>query len=343
MLHSYAADPLAALGSVAMLAVVHAGGGDLTQAREYIHVARSSASALRPDDAAALRLAEASVALEQLDVQAATELMDAAADRLRTSVHWIPAAVLTGMIELAGGHPGRGLAHLDHAARARGAEGRTEAARRAFAPLRALLRLALGHPDSASAILERDAGSPTVLHIGRARAELMLGRHGAALQQLRALSSTVLSTREHANVIALESAALLRFSNERRVGDVVDHLGSLLQRSGLRLPLALLPEPDFDRVADALTAAGYADLLGAGRIRPLLPELGGAGVLSRRETAVLAALVEHPSHTAIAAQLNVSVNTVKSQLRSVYRKLGVSTRDEAIAVAIDRHLLVERE
>jgi LuxR family maltose regulon positive regulatory protein len=39
----------------------------------------------------------------------------------------------------------------------------------------------------------------------------------------------------------------------------------------------------------------------------------------------------------------VSVNTVKTQLRSIYRKLGVANRDEAIAVALDRHLLAERD
>jgi LuxR family maltose regulon positive regulatory protein len=95
-------------------------------------------------------------------------------------------------------------------------------------------------------------------------------------------------------------------------------------------------------VSDALSAAGYGDSLPSGGLAPLLPEVAEE-VLTRRETAVLGALLEHPSHAAIAAQLNVSVNTVKSQLRSIYRKLGVSTRDEAIAVALDRHLVVERE
>jgi LuxR family maltose regulon positive regulatory protein len=107
--------------------------------------------------------------------------------------------------------------------------------------------------------------------------------------------------------------------------------------------LALLPASDLARVSQALTTLGYEQGLALRRLRSLLPDAGPEIVLTRRETAVLATLFDHPSHTAIAAQLHVSVNTVKSQLQSVYRKLRVSTRDEAIAVALDRHLLVERD
>nr|NLD40610.1 response regulator transcription factor [Actinomycetales bacterium] len=41
----------------------------------------------------------------------------------------------------------------------------------------------------------------------------------------------------------------------------------------------------------------------------------------------------------IAKRLGVSVNTVKSQLRSSYRKLGVSSREEAVTAAIGLGLL----
>ena len=61
--------------------------------------------------------------------------------------------------------------------------------------------------------------------------------------------------------------------------------------------------------------------------------------LTPREQAVLAELTGDVPVEEIAARLWVSRNTVKSQLRSVYRKLGVSTRAEAVARARDAGLL----
>ncbi|MFB2599957.1 LuxR C-terminal-related transcriptional regulator [Herbiconiux sp. P17] len=41
----------------------------------------------------------------------------------------------------------------------------------------------------------------------------------------------------------------------------------------------------------------------------------------------------------MASALFVSINTVKSQLRSLYRKLGVASREEALVAAAERGLL----
>jgi DNA-binding CsgD family transcriptional regulator len=55
--------------------------------------------------------------------------------------------------------------------------------------------------------------------------------------------------------------------------------------------------------------------------------------LTRRERVVLANLAEDVTLEQIANRLFVTRNTVKSQVRSVYRKLGVSTRADAVAWA----------
>ena len=55
--------------------------------------------------------------------------------------------------------------------------------------------------------------------------------------------------------------------------------------------------------------------------------------LTRRERVILANLSEDATLEQIARRLYVTRNTVKTQVRSVYRKLGVSTRAEAIAKA----------
>ncbi|GIG36858.1 LuxR C-terminal-related transcriptional regulator [Cellulomonas pakistanensis] len=56
-------------------------------------------------------------------------------------------------------------------------------------------------------------------------------------------------------------------------------------------------------------------------------------LLSPRELVVLAELTSDDSLEDIARRQFVSRNTVKSQVRSIYRKIGASTRDEAVAWA----------
>ncbi|MBD8080056.1 LuxR C-terminal-related transcriptional regulator [Cellulosimicrobium arenosum] len=55
--------------------------------------------------------------------------------------------------------------------------------------------------------------------------------------------------------------------------------------------------------------------------------------LTRRERVVLSNLSEDVTLEQVATKLFVTRNTVKSQVRSLYRKLGVSTRAEAVAWA----------
>jgi DNA-binding NarL/FixJ family response regulator len=56
--------------------------------------------------------------------------------------------------------------------------------------------------------------------------------------------------------------------------------------------------------------------------------------LTQRESEVLALLVASHSNKAVAAKLVVSEDTVKTHIRSLYRKLGVGDRGGAIAVAL---------
>jgi LuxR family transcriptional regulator, maltose regulon positive regulatory protein len=61
--------------------------------------------------------------------------------------------------------------------------------------------------------------------------------------------------------------------------------------------------------------------------------------LSRQEQRVLRLLVAGRTYAEMAQELIVSPNTVKTQISSIYRKLGVSRRAEAIAMASRLHLL----
>jgi DNA-binding CsgD family transcriptional regulator len=59
----------------------------------------------------------------------------------------------------------------------------------------------------------------------------------------------------------------------------------------------------------------------------------GVDVLTQRERVVMGELGEDVTLEDIAARLWVTRNTVKTQLRSAYRKIGVSTRADAVAWA----------
>ena len=61
--------------------------------------------------------------------------------------------------------------------------------------------------------------------------------------------------------------------------------------------------------------------------------------LSRQEQRVLRLLVAGRTYAEMAQELIVSPNTVKTQISSIYRKMGVSRRAEAIAMASRLHLL----
>ncbi|MEE6283079.1 helix-turn-helix transcriptional regulator [Georgenia sunbinii] len=55
--------------------------------------------------------------------------------------------------------------------------------------------------------------------------------------------------------------------------------------------------------------------------------------LSPREVEVIAALRQNAGPAGVAAALGVSVNTAKTHVRSVYRKLGAASREEALRLA----------
>ncbi|WP_311201065.1 response regulator transcription factor [Dietzia cinnamea] len=64
--------------------------------------------------------------------------------------------------------------------------------------------------------------------------------------------------------------------------------------------------------------------------------------LSPREAEVIGLIVQGLSNKDIAAQCYLSTNSVKTFIRSAYRKMGVSTRAQAVAWGIDHGLKPDR-
>ncbi|MCI1983940.1 MAG: response regulator transcription factor [Bifidobacteriaceae bacterium] len=96
---------------------------------------------------------------------------------------------------------------------------------------------------------------------------------------------------------------------------------------------------------EALAGKVYLDPQIAGKAFQHAPEPERVAVskdhifLSAREQQILAAVAQGERNKDIAGLLNVSVRTVKSDLTTIYHKLDVYSRAEAVAVALSKGLI----
>ena len=117
----------------------------------------------------------------------------------------------------------------------------------------------------------------------------------------------------------------------------------LVRRRGARVEALQLVRRARELIAGCPDPGAVAVLLGnVERTLGLAPPEAGPDVdatLSERELAVLRLLATDLSQREIGAQLFISLNTVKAHTRSIFRKLGVSSRAEAITRARDLALV----
>jgi two-component system nitrate/nitrite response regulator NarL len=99
-------------------------------------------------------------------------------------------------------------------------------------------------------------------------------------------------------------------------------------------------------VCEAIVSIARGETAYAGEVQAQLAQeleqrerTGGPPKLSERERQVLHLIAEGLSAPDIGKQIHVSTTTVKSHLRSLYEKLGVSDRAAAVAEAMRRGLL----
>ena len=98
--------------------------------------------------------------------------------------------------------------------------------------------------------------------------------------------------------------------------------------------------------AESLTAAAMRLGLGPEQVRAMAYEFPHAGTerrrssdpnpLSQREIDALRGLAEGKVYKQIAAELNLSVSTIRTHLHNVYRKIGAVDRAQAVLMARDR-------
>ncbi|GKQ41485.1 LuxR C-terminal-related transcriptional regulator [Streptomyces sp. A012304] len=199
--------------------------------------------------------------------------------------------------------------------------------------------LAQGRPETAAEILSGAARHRTACAVEVARARLAAGRHGEALDLIDSLPAD-----DRPGPAVTVRATLVRAQALHQAGDETAARRLVAQalrdarRERLRRPF-LEAGPWLRPLLDAPALRGLTGgwLTGAPSPRPAPPPL--VEELSGRERDVLRRLAQTMSAQEIAADLCVSVNTVKTHLKSAYRKLAVGRRGDAVRRARELGLL----
>lgn len=207
--------------------------------------------------------------------------------------------------------------------------------------------LAEGRPDEAAEGLRGVTGDQPVCAAEAAAIQLAAGRADAAMDLLDSIPTDG-RTGPAVNV----RAALVRAQAAEGAGDTATArrlVGRALldaRRERLRRPFLdagpwirpLLATAPLQELAAGWLTPGPAPREERPRQEPLPPPLV-APELSGRERDVLERLARMMSTEEIAADLYVSVNTVKTHLKSAYRKLAVNRRSDAVRRARELRLL----
>lgn len=325
----------ASFSAHAFLAGYAATHGELGLSRTHLRAASETDSPRRPENPylrVPMVLARVHLALDRLDTAAAAAELSSMAEVLRANELWPVMAEAEAIMHLLDGTSGAGeqrLARLLLPGRRPPVSSYWTARLTGW---RALLMLTAGRPDQAQALVDRLPLPVPVVRVVRARlllsdgdledAQVLLGARDPAegprlaVQRQLLLALAVLGTSEAAAEVALSEATAL-------AGD-----------AGSRMGWALVTPAERDALVDLLPVAEDGGTnrsrRGLDGVRALLPGgLTRAG-LSDREVLVLEQLALGLDLARIAAQLYVSRNTVKTQVASLYTKLGVHRRADAV-------------
>jgi LuxR family maltose regulon positive regulatory protein len=205
---------------------------------------------------------------------------------------------------------------------------------------------ALGRPRSALQRLHRHRGTSeeVVAQVAAARAYLALGELDQAAVSVRAVMTT---PSPYVDRLLLVDAALCDAEIAHRRGDdgrTAELLDRALQIADgeivlpfVRATPTLEPVLTRHRTLTERWPAAVAELPELGPVPPDHDALPDA--LTHREQAVLRLMATNLSTAEIAHELCLSVNTVKTHLTAIYRKLSVGRRREAVFRARELELL----
>lgn len=332
--------PWVELHATSMMLLMAAMRGDHAALQPALEAARAREHPLGwrgTYSAAGFHLAEAYLALESFDASAAHAQLAELAPHESTIEHWPLLARVRGLAHLVAGEGHAGLAALaadvsSHAGRPPTSGAMTTL----LAVTRADLLLAEGEPHRAARVLRSVRRSPAAA-LALARVDLALGRHEHAVANAAPVAWTeARMPRSQAEALLVTAVATARLGRPGDASTAIRRAIDLLDQGQIRRPLMMVPRRE---LAGMLIVAGFDPNGVLDGVPDVFPSPEEASTLTIAELRVLERLHDSGNAEQIADELYLSINTVKTHLRSVYRKLGVRTRDEALAVAALRGLI----
>ncbi|MGC0362166.1 LuxR family maltose regulon positive regulatory protein [Rhodococcus sp. 27YEA15] len=205
------------------------------------------------------------------------------------------------------------------------------------------LLLALGEGNKAAALAERivdPASNPWTL-TSVARLRQRTGHPEAAIALCHQFDWARDSyPRAHMETLLVQAVAHDALGEQRYATDAWSKACSIADQTGLLRPFSTITAADVDRLESAAKtdSPALAEFRNSLHREPFPPSVHIVS-LTERERTVLALLSLGLGSAAMADKLFVSVNTVKTQLRTMYRKLDAHNKNEAIANARELRLL----
>lgn len=199
---------------------------------------------------------------------------------------------------------------------------------------RVMLSTTIGDLAHSASILSehRDTQSPRY-RIERARLALYAGDDVEALLLAQRIGDPGATARQRLDRALIVAVAAWVCGREAEAFQAVATVAQLIERHGLPSVIRNVPYDLLREVVVAAAAAGGADLLSVVDAVPELARSQRYDRLTEMELRTLRAISEHRTAKDAAAALFVTLGTVKKHLASVYRKLRVSGRDDAILQA----------
>ncbi len=326
-------DPLRTERRTLQRAYINAMRGEILSSRQFLatnvfHVEDSAHWSL------VYAITQAAILLEGGDALAARNMLKEVESLFDYGIDWPYALIVLARSHLFTS-PEAGDEDLRRLMREHGDRAITSSLRDILQSAMADLALAAGDLNRAKELLSLRTEVDISMSLSAARIGLIAGDRKALRQLERLAENDALGSRVRTQTLHLLAVYRHRRGDEIGARDAWTRSMTLAQSCGITVVHALVPQNDIAQIAKS---AGVTPPPSSYRIPRLEVTLETIS-LPKREYLLLHYLATSAKFRTIAAREFVSLNTIKSQAISIYQKLGVNSRKDAVDNAKQRGLL----